>query len=85
MFWAVVGTPWLRRSLRWDLSYGVYVYHWPIATILTTAGSGALPVVAHLVLLMTGTAAVSALSWLAVERPALRRKDAALLFARVPG
>ncbi|WP_162137255.1 acyltransferase family protein [Austwickia chelonae] len=83
MLWAVVGTPWLRRPLPWDLSYGVYVYHWPIATILTTAGTGALPVPVHLLLLMVVTGAVAVMSWLLVERPALQHKDAVLPFVRV--
>ena len=35
--YAVVRLP-LRWRPRWDLSYGIYVWHWPIALVLSAAG-----------------------------------------------
>ena len=55
-----------------DISYGVYLHHMPIVMILLAFGiTGS---VYSLVLLIGSTAAVSTLSWFAIERPALRLK-----------
>lgn len=83
VLYAVVRLP-LRHELRWDLSYGVYVWHWPIATLLVAAGGAVLPVVPFLLVGLSLTAVVAALSWNLVERPALRAKDAAWV-TRGPG
>lgn len=74
--WVVVRCPW-RPHLRTDLSYGMYVWHWPIAQLLFAAGAAALTAVPFIVLGLTVTAAVAAASWSLVERPALSWKDAA--------
>ena len=57
-----------------DISYGVYLYGWPIQQALqalfpTTAFWLMLPVALAL------TCAVSVVSWLVVEKPALRLKE----------
>ncbi|MFP5022367.1 acyltransferase family protein [Pseudonocardia phyllosphaerae] len=76
-----------RVRVRTDLSYGVYIYHWPVGQLMVAAGltaAGAVPfllAVAVLVLL------VAAASWHLVERPALGRRHArlpAVLAARIP-
>lgn len=72
---AMVATPWLRRRLRVDLSYGVYVYHWPIETLLVLAGATALTQVGYTLLALTLTALAAFASWHLVERPALSRKS----------
>ena len=75
VLWAVVRLP-LRWRARWDLSYGLYVYHWPVQLLLALAGAAALGRTAFVVLSLLPALAAAALSWVLVERPALRLKDA---------
>lgn len=72
---AVVATPWLRHRPRADLSYGMYVYHWPIETLLIAAGAVALTQVGYTVLALALSAIVALVSWHLVERPALSLKS----------
>lgn len=64
-------------DIRQDLSYGVYLYGWPIQQVLRAfypgAGSAVLLVVSLPLSLV-----VAALSWRLVERPALRLKARAM-------
>ncbi|WP_049821023.1 acyltransferase family protein [Kineococcus radiotolerans] len=76
VLYAVVRSP-LRCNLRWDLSYGVYVWHWPIAQVLVAAGATAVTTVPFVLLSLAVTAVVAALSWNLVEHPVLGWKDAA--------
>jgi peptidoglycan/LPS O-acetylase OafA/YrhL len=62
---------------RWDLSYGLYVWHWPIAQTLVALE---IPEYTHLpfiLLTLVLTAGVSVLSWNFVEKPAMGFKHAA--------
>lgn len=81
MVCAVVRLP-LRQDLSWDLSYGVYIYHWPLTMLLLSAGLGSLstPLVVAAALLVSALAA--AVSWRLVEAPALRHKSAAWVTGR---
>lgn len=67
-----------------DLSYGVYVYHWPIALVVLTATGGSLPVALVPVVVLLAAAAVAAVSWFTVESTALRFKSARWVTAPVP-
>jgi peptidoglycan/LPS O-acetylase OafA/YrhL len=73
--WA--GTSFVWR-VRTDLSYGIYIYHWPLQQLLvltalgTTSAAVFVPVSIALVLIP------AAASWYLVERPALRHKDSAV-------
>ncbi len=71
--WAVVSTPWLRHRPRRDLSYGLYVYHWPVQVLLVTAGAAALGP-AYLPLAVGVPLLAALASWTLVESPALARK-----------
>jgi peptidoglycan/LPS O-acetylase OafA/YrhL len=66
-----------RLVLRNDLSYGVYVYAFPIQQALLMAGLGSIGWAAFACLSVACTLPLAAASWFAVERPAqsLRRQS----------
>lgn len=57
---------------RNDVSYGFYIYAWPVQQLLVLAGADALGLPTYMVIASLITAALAYLSWIAVERPALR-------------
>ncbi|MBT0770795.1 acyltransferase [Kineosporia sp. J2-2] len=65
--------PWEPRS---DLSYGMYVWHWPIAQILVALGLARFTHVPFVLLTLALTAGVAVVSWRFVEKPALGLKNA---------
>lgn len=73
---AAGGARWLAvRPLRWlgDVSYAVYLWHFPVIYLLTTRGWWPQDFTVALVLTAAVTVPASALSWHLVERPVLRR------------
>lgn len=62
-----------RLAHRHDLSYGLYLYGWPVQQWLITANPGISPGAVTLYALAL-TLPLAALSWALVERPALRLK-----------
>lgn len=81
LLWAIIALP-----LRWDppvdLSYGVYVYHWPVEQVLLHLGLTGTGRFLFTLLAITVTAAVAYASWHLVEHPALRQKNAAWIDRR---
>jgi peptidoglycan/LPS O-acetylase OafA/YrhL len=75
ILWAMVALP-VRWTSTTDLSYGLYIFHWPVALVLIAAGVPRLGAVGFTLteVLVTGTLAIT--SWYLIEAPALRRKDA---------
>ena len=61
-----------RVGSRNDISFGVYVYAFPLQQMLVAAGAAALPVSAFVALCVAATTALAWPSWLLVERPTLR-------------
>lgn len=64
----------LRWSMRTDLSYGLYVYHWPIYQLLVLTELASLPTGGFVVVGIAVTLIPAAMSWFLVEKPALSRK-----------
>ena len=60
-----------------DLSYGLYLYGYPVQVLLTTRLGGTLGSWPVALLALAAATACAALSWTLVERPALRWKRAA--------
>jgi peptidoglycan/LPS O-acetylase OafA/YrhL len=64
--------PW---SMRADLSYGVYIYHWPLFQILGLTGLAAAPTELFVPIGLALVILPAALSWYLIEKPALSRKN----------
>ncbi|PKQ59704.1 acyltransferase [Mycobacterium sp. MHSD3] len=63
-----------RPNLRNDLSYGVYIYAFPIQQLLVIMGLGGIGVFPFFVLATLVTLPLAAASWFVVEKPALALK-----------
>ncbi|ASL10140.1 acyltransferase [Mycobacterium intracellulare subsp. chimaera] len=64
-----------RLRLRTDLSYGVYIYAWPMQQLLVICGLGFLHPLAFTALAGIATLPLAALSWFLVETRALALKS----------
>jgi len=78
----------MMTAPRWrftqDLSYGTYVYAFPMQQLLACVGLATLPMAVFAGLAIAVTLPVAAASWFLVERPALRlkrRPDATVVLA----
>lgn len=71
--YAVVRLP-LRHSPSTDVSYGIYVYHWPVYVLGVEVGLVAWGWPAFAAVCLALTLAAAGLSWHLVERPALTLK-----------
>lgn len=69
---AVIKAPALR--LKNDLSYGTYIYAYPVQQLLVGAGLAGVGVGGYFLLSVLGTLPLAAASWFVIERPALRLK-----------
>lgn len=86
--WAIVSALFLPYAIFWlgslplargfgervDLSYGIYIYSFPVQQILVSAGLPRFGIWAFALVSLAATAALAGLSWFFVERPALRLK-----------
>jgi peptidoglycan/LPS O-acetylase OafA/YrhL len=75
--WAGTCFPWPWR-MRADLSYGVYIYHWPLQQILMLTALAAAPTAVFVPVSIALAVLPAAASWYLVERPVLRHKDSPL-------
>ena len=65
-----------RIRLRHDLSYGIYVFHFPILQVMAAFGLMKFGYAGYLRVALVLSVACASVSWLAVERPFLRLKRA---------
>jgi peptidoglycan/LPS O-acetylase OafA/YrhL len=74
MLWLGAALPLRAVGRRNDVSYGMYIYAFPVQQLLALLGvhRSGLPV--YVLLSILGTLPLAVLSWLAVERPAQRLK-----------
>lgn len=70
--------PLQRIGSRNDISYGFYIYAFPVQQALALAGAQRLGVVAFILLALAGTLPLAAASWFFVERRAMRLKGLSL-------
>jgi peptidoglycan/LPS O-acetylase OafA/YrhL len=63
--------PW---SMRADLSYGMYIYHWPVLQLLVLTDLRAAPTPVFVAVGLAVTVLPAIASWYLVEKPALRHK-----------
>lgn len=73
LLWLSVSLPWKLR-LRTDVSYGLFMYHWPVQQLLVMSVLATVPTAAFVAVSIGVSAVPAMLSWRIVERPALRRK-----------
>jgi peptidoglycan/LPS O-acetylase OafA/YrhL len=64
-----------RLRLRTDLSYGVYIYAWPVQQLLVICGLATLNPFVFAVVSALGTLPLAAMSWFLVEKPAMSLKS----------
>ena len=64
-----------RLRLRNDLSYGVYIYAWPVEQLLVICGLGVLNTMWFSIIATIATVPLAALSWFVVEKPAMSLKS----------
>jgi peptidoglycan/LPS O-acetylase OafA/YrhL len=64
-----------RLRLQTDLSYGVYIYAWPVQQLLVICGLGILNPLVFAFVSAMGTLPLAAVSWFLVEKPAISLKS----------
>lgn len=64
-----------RFNLRTDLSYGAYIYAWPVQQLLVICGLGVLNPIAFAIVATFATLPFAALSWFLIEKRALAFKS----------
>lgn len=74
LLWLAACLP-AKVRLRVDLSYGVFMYHWPLQQLLVLTIAFNLPTWAFVALSLSLSVPVAMMSWKLVERPALAQKN----------
>jgi peptidoglycan/LPS O-acetylase OafA/YrhL len=64
-----------RTTLRTDLSYGVYVYAFPIQQLLAVCGLAHLNPLVFFAVALSATLPLAAMSWFCIEKPAMSLKS----------
>lgn len=66
---------WTSIATKNDISYGVYIYAFPVQQFFVLFGSASLGIALNVMLTLTVTICLAWLSWTLVEKPALRWKN----------
>ena len=82
LLWAAWRLPIRRFDSRWDLSYGLYIYAFPVQQGLALLGSPRLPILISAALALAIASGLALVSYVVVERPALRLKHWTPRFGR---
>ena len=53
------------------MSYGFYIYAWPVQQLVVLVGGAALGMPLYILITIIATFALAWLSWVAIERPAM--------------
>lgn len=77
LLWCAFKLPFINWEGKVDLSYGIYVYAYPIQQILIAAWPGIHSIILMLLAMLIVTP-IALLSWKFIEQPALRLKSASL-------
>lgn len=73
LLWAGAVLP-IRIGVKNDISYGVYIYAFPVQQLLIILIGAAVPLWAFMVVALAATVPLAWLSWRLVERPSMRLK-----------
>jgi peptidoglycan/LPS O-acetylase OafA/YrhL len=74
MLWLGTALPFQRIGRRNDISYGVYIYAFPVQQLLVLVGAQHLGVALYILLGIACTVPFALASWFSVERPAMGLK-----------
>ena len=77
LFWIAIKVRWkplLTINATDDISYGLYLYAWPVATLILWYWRD-VPMVLHGLLTLAGAALFGAVSWWALEKPCMSLKN----------
>jgi peptidoglycan/LPS O-acetylase OafA/YrhL len=74
VLWLGAVLPLQRIGRKNDVSYGVYIYAFPVQQLLVLAGANALGLTAYILLAIVGTIPLAVASWFVIERPAIGLK-----------
>jgi peptidoglycan/LPS O-acetylase OafA/YrhL len=74
LLWVAATLPWRAFDRKVDLSYGMYIYGFPVQQTLLWAGVARVSVMLHIGLAIAIPMLLAVASWTLVERPCLRLK-----------
>ncbi|MEO8262059.1 MAG: acyltransferase [Pseudolysinimonas sp.] len=77
LIWLGVVLPLQRVGSKYDISYGLYIYAWPVQQFVTLVAGPLLPIPLDLLIVLAFTVPLAFLSCVLIERPALARKASA--------
>ena len=72
MIYVVMQLPQITILKRNDFSYGLYLFHWPVAQFMVMHFNGTMPDAVFFAVTLAVAALFSALSWFLIERPMIR-------------